>query len=261
MDLFSQFWQIYLYQPLVNMLVYLYNTVAGQNLGWAVVSLTICLRILLLPLSILSERNEIIMDEMDGEVKELERTYRTDPILLKEHVRALMRKYHMRPWAKTSALGIQLLVLILLYQVFITGITGQQLVKILYSFVEYPGKLNTLFFSLDIGSHHIVYDIGQRSIFWAALVAVILIIDIAVKLELGKRKATGSDITYIIVFPLISFLILWYLPMVKALFILTSMMFSYLLIIIRKLFWGKGGDDHGHGDGHGDAHGKAPAHH
>ena len=244
MDFFSQFWQIYLYQPLVNGLVYLYNTVAGQNLGWAVVSLTVCLRILLLPLSILSEPNEIIMDEVDGEVKELERRYRTDPILLKEHVRSLMRKYHMRPWAKTSALGIQLLVLVLLYQVFLTGITGQQLVKILYSFVEYPGKLNTLFFATDVGPYHLVYDIGQRSIAWALLVAVILLVDIAVKLELGKRKATGSDITYLIVFPLASFLILWYLPMVKALFILTSMLFSYLLILTRKLFWGKK-DAHG----------------
>ena len=244
MDVFSQFWQLYLYQPLVNMLVYLYNTVAGQNLGWAVIALTVSLRLILLPLSILSERNELVMEEMDTEIKEAERRYRTDPIMLKDHVRALMRKHKVRPWAKTSALGIQLLVLVLLYQVFLTGITGQQLIKILYSFVEYPGKLNTLFVTAQFGSYTMPFYIGERSIFWAGLVGFILIIDIAVKFQIGKRKVTGSDLAYFILFPLASFAILWYLPMVKALFILTSIIFSYALTLIRKLFWGKA-DAHG----------------
>ena len=64
-SLFSEIWQLYLYQPLVNLLVYLYNNVAAANLGWAIVALTVCLRIVLLPLSILSERNKFLMDEND----------------------------------------------------------------------------------------------------------------------------------------------------------------------------------------------------
>lgn len=244
MDLFSHVWQIYLYQPLVNMLVYLYNTVAGQNLGWAVVSLTICLRLLLLPLSVMSERNEIVAEEMDDEVKEIERRYRADPVQLKENVRALMKKHHIRPWAKTIALGIQLLVLVLLYQVFLAGITGSQLIKILYSFVDYPGRLNTIFFTMPVGSETVVFNIGERSLFWAGLVGVVLIVDIIVKLKHSTRKLDGSDLAYLILFPVFSFLILWYLPMVKALFIITSMSFSYLLTLVRKLFWGKA-DAHG----------------
>jgi len=239
MDLFSHVWQIYLYQPLVNLLVYLYNSVAGQNLGWAVVSLTICLRLVLLPLSIMSERNAIVAEDLDDEVKEIERRYRTDPVLLREHIRALMKKYHIRPWAKTVALAIQFLVLILLYQVFLTGITGSQLMKILYASVDYPGKLNTIFFDFQFGSETIVFNIGEQSIFWAALVGVVLILDIVVNLRSSERKTSSSDITYLILFPVASFLLLWYLPMVKALFIFTSMSFSYLLILVRKLFWGK----------------------
>jgi YidC/Oxa1 family membrane protein insertase len=244
MDLFSHVWQIYLYQPLVNMLVYLYNTVAGQNLGWAVVSLTICLRILLLPLSIMSERNEIVAEDLDDEVKEVERRYRADPVQLKENIRALMKKHHIRPWAKTIALAIQLLVLVLLYQVFLAGITGAQLIKILYSFVDYPGRLNSIFFSMPFGAETITFNIGDRSVLWAGLVAVVLIVDIVFKLRSSHRKLNGSDLTYLIVFPIFSFLVLWYLPMVKALFIITSMSFSYLLTLVRKLFWGKA-DAHG----------------
>lgn len=248
-SLFSEIWQLYLYQPLVNLLVYLYNNVASQNLGWAVVALTLCLRIVLLPLSILSERNKVLMEKMEHEVEQAERSYRSDPIYLKQHIRGLMKKYHIRPWAKTLALGIQLLVLVLLYQVFIVGISGSQLAKILYDSVEYPGKLNTLFFSVQYGAtpaETLAFDIGERSIIWAALVALVLFVDIAVKLRSAKssNKLDGSDLAYWIIFPLASSLILWYLPMVKALFILTSIMFSYLIAIVSHVFWGKG-DSHG----------------
>jgi hypothetical protein len=204
MDLFSHVWQIYLYQPLVNMLVYLYNTVAGQNLGWAVVSLTICLRILLLPLSVMSERNEIIAEEMDDEVKEIERRYRADPVQLKENIRALMKKHHIRPWAKTIALAIQLLVLVLLYQVFLAGITGSQLIKILYASVDYPGRLNSVFFTMPVGSETVVFNIGERSLFWAGLVGVVLVVDIIIKLQRSTRKLDGSDLAYLILFPVFS---------------------------------------------------------
>lgn len=249
-SIFSEIWQLYLYQPLVNLLVYLYTNVAAENLGWAIVALTVCLRVVLLPLTILSERNKIVMEEMEQEVALAERHYRADPVYLKDHVRSLMKKYHVRPWAKTSALAIQLLVLVLLYQVFLTGVSGAQLAKILYPSVEYPGKLNTLFFSVQYGStpaDALAFDVGEQSIIWAALVALVLIINIAFKLSKAKKegtKLTGSDLTYFIAFPLASFLILWYLPMVKALFIFTSLMLSYLIAIITHLFWAKK-DAHG----------------
>ncbi|MCX6780570.1 MAG: YidC/Oxa1 family membrane protein insertase, partial [Candidatus Magasanikbacteria bacterium] len=227
MDLLSHIWQIYLYQPLVNLLVYLYSTVAGQNLGWAVVALTVSLRVVLLPLSIVEGRNEIVIEKMQEDVAIAEKHFRADPMYMKEHIRLLMRKNKIRPWAKTLSLAIQLLVLVLLYQVFITGISGAQLSKILYSFVEYPGRLNTLFFSYQYGStpkDFIAFDVGQRSLFWAALVGVVLVVDIIFKMKKLNQKATGGDLTYLIMFPLASFAILWYLPMVKSLFIFTSMM-------------------------------------
>lgn len=245
---FSQIWQVYLYQPLVNLLVYLYNTIANGNLGWAIVSLTICLRLLLLPLSILSERNKRLLEEMQKDITEAERHYHSDPIYLKEHVRALMRKYHIRPWAKTVSLAIQLFVLVLLYQVFITGVSSAQLAKILYPFVEYPGKLNTIFFTITTNTSDIVFDVGQRSVLAAGVVALILFADIGLAFRKSEHKATKSDLFYWIVFPFASFLILWYLPMVKALFILTSILFSYVVTMLSSRLQNK--KDGGHGAHH-----------
>lgn len=235
MNPFSYVWQIYLYQPLVNLLIHLYNTIANQNLGWAVVDLTIALRLALLPFSILSERNKVIYQKMEEQIIEAERVHRSDPVYIKEYIRGLMKKYKMHPWAKTGELAIQLLVLVLLYQVFITGIQGLQLSKILYSSVEYPGRLNTVFFSA--GPY--TFDIGQHSVIWAAIVGLILFIDILISLKKTSRKLSSSDLTYLILFPVASFLILWWLPMVKALFILTSILFSYVLSLARIHFWNK----------------------
>ncbi len=252
-------WQVYLYQPLVNLLIYLYNTIANQNLGWAVIYLTLALRIVLLPFSILSERNKVIYKKMEEQISEAERVHRADPVYIKEYVRGLMKKYKIRPWAKTGELAIQLLVLILLYQVFITGIQGLQLSKILYPSVDYPGRINTIFLTVpynsslvrghcdtgfvacpDVFTHQeLIFDVAERSIIWAVLIAVILFTDILVSLKKTKRILAGTDLTYLLLFPLVSGLILWWLPMVKSLFILTSIAFSYVLSLLRVMFWGK----------------------
>jgi hypothetical protein len=97
---------------------------------------------------------------------------------------------------------------------------------------------------MPVGSETVVFNIGERSLFWAGLVGVVLVVDIIIKLQRSTRKLDGSDLAYLILFPVFSFLVLWYLPMVKALFIITSMSFSYLLTLVRKLFWGKA-DAHG----------------
>lgn len=240
MGFVTSLWDVYLFQPLVNALVYLYNTNAHQNLGWAVVYLTIALRVVLLPFSILSERNQLRYAEMQEKIDAAERVHRTDPVYLKQYVRGLAKQYRVRPWAKTIVLAFQLLVLVLLYQVFVTGISGAQLARILYPGIEYPGKLDTLFFTVQYGSvpyQSMVFDIGERSLLWAALVAVVLLLDILIGVKRGTRAFVKSDLTFLILFPLASFLILWWLPMVKALFIFTSLMFGYALTIVRVMFY------------------------
>jgi len=51
-------WHDFLYQPVFNFLIWVYNNWTDQNLGWAVVYMTIILRLILLPFSIISEKNK-----------------------------------------------------------------------------------------------------------------------------------------------------------------------------------------------------------
>src|SRR3989339_620414 len=130
----ADIWFTYLFQPLFNILIYIYNTIAENNLGWAVIWLTIFLRIFLLPFSFISERNNFKQEKVEEEAQKAAQTFRGDPVAMQEEFRRIVKKNKISPWAKVLVLGIQILVIVLLYQVFIQGITGERVIKLLYPF-------------------------------------------------------------------------------------------------------------------------------
>jgi len=219
------FWTNYLYIPVFNALIWLYNGYAKENLGYAVIILTVALRVALLPLSIVSERNKMQYKILNEKAEQIRKDFKNDPIAMKEKVRKLLKQYKIKPWAKTLVLGIQALMLVLLYQVFIGGLTRYKL-NVLYFWVDKPEIINTRFFG---------FELAVRDWHWAAAVGLVLFIEIY--LDQRKRKTTRGEQLYGIFFPILSFLLLWLLPMVKSIFILTSLAFSYMLSLLRGLYY------------------------
>jgi len=144
-------WNNLLFQPMFNVLIWLYENWAHSNLGWAVVYLTIGLRVLLLPLTFITEKNKTKNLELVGEMKRIDKEFHDDPVLKKQEARKILKQRKMSPWAKVASLGVQALVLVLLYQVFLRGITGEKLIKFLYEWVDFPGSINVMFFGFDLG--------------------------------------------------------------------------------------------------------------
>ncbi|OGH86441.1 MAG: hypothetical protein A2493_00015 [Candidatus Magasanikbacteria bacterium RIFOXYC12_FULL_33_11] len=228
--MWSFIWNDLLYQPVFNVLIWLYNNVAGQNLGWSVVYLTILLRVILLPLTIIAERNKIRDEQVGVEIKELEKEFRNDSAQLKDEVRQVVKANKINPWAKAVSLGVQLLVLVLLYQVFLQGITGEKLLRTLYDWVDFPGTINIFFYGSNLGQIH--------TILWPGIVAVILLVEIYIDMKRHKKDGVEKpDLFYFILFPTFSFFILWLLPMVKSLFIISSIIFGVIVNrLIRAIF-------------------------
>lgn len=222
----SLIWHDYLYQPLFNLLIWIYNNWTDQNLGWAVVYMTIMLRVVLLPFTVVSERDRKKNEELQAEVSRLELEYKKDPVIKKQEIRRVLRRRQVYPWAKFVVLGMQALVFVLLYQVFIRGITGERILKILYPSVDFPGKINTMFFGFDLA--------GRYDILWAGAVGIWLALEIY--WELRRKPANSSDMLYFVLFPLFVAVALWWLPMVKSVFILASMAFSLVFNQIIKIF-------------------------
>lgn len=224
----GEIWQAYLYQPLFNLLIWIYNNWTSQNLGWAVVYLTILLRIVLLPFTLVTEKTKINNKALEDEITRLDKELHNDPILKKEEIRKVLRKRKIRPWARAVVIVVLVLTFLLLYQVFLRGITGEKILQLLYPTVDFPGRININFYGFDLGQRH--------TYFWPGIVGLILLSEIYLELK-SRRNIQRSDLFYFIFFPLATFLFLWWLPMVKSLFILTSLLFSHIIHFVSLFFF------------------------
>ncbi|MDO8598602.1 MAG: YidC/Oxa1 family membrane protein insertase [bacterium] len=217
-------WHDVLYQPLLNALFFLYNTVAAENLGLAIVELTVALRLILLPISLISERKAVVLESLSDRLAETEKNFKNDPVKQREETRKLLKKHRVSPWAKMLVLGIQVLVLVLLYQVFVGGLQQAKLVD-LYTAVRRPDFVNTMFLG---------FNVALRNVWWAVAVGVLLLVEIVIAQRERRHTLERRDIFYRYAFPIMATVILLKLPMVKSLFILTSMAFSAILFGVRK---------------------------
>ena len=216
-------WHDFLYTPLLNLLILLYNGLAFGHLGLAIIYLTFIIRIALLPFTVVSERSKMLYEKLGEKIARIEHDFKNDPVQKNEIIRQVMREHRVSPWAKVLVLAGQALILVLLYQVFVGGINGK--LTDLYSWVRTPDFINTNFLG---------YDLGERSLLWSGIVGIILFLEIYLDQRSHGSPLTKSDVFYQVFFPLAVFLIFWALPMAKSIFILTSLIFSFLIIIVRQ---------------------------
>lgn len=221
------FWNEYLFRPIFNLLIYLYNETTGQNFGLAIIYLTILLRAILLPFSIINIWKEKFYEKVTKEISKIAIAYKNDPVLQNQEIREFLKTHKINPWAKAVVFGVQALTLILLYQVFLGGIKGHKF-DLLYPGIERPDFVNTMFLG---------FDLGAKSLFWSAVVAIMLYLEIAWIQRKKKSFLLNSDIVYKYFFPLFVFAVLYFLPMVKSLFILTSLLFSIIVVGGVKLIF------------------------
>lgn len=220
-------WSAIFVHPFLNAMVLLYETVAFGNLGVAVIELTVLLRLILFPLTIISEKNKAKYERLEVDMEHLKDSYQDDTVKLKEHVRQLLRENRISPWAKTTVLIVQGFVLLGFYQVFYRGVSAS--LDGLYSWVTHPQMpINTMFFG---------FDIGVRSFYWALAVGVVLYISIVVDQRKHEQILGHEDAVFRYAFPITIVVVLSLLPMVKALFVLTSILFSVFVSFIRHRLW------------------------
>lgn len=219
-------WNDYLYAPLLNVLILIYDTLGQGNMGWSIVILTVFLRMVLIPLSFISERNAAKYEAIGEEMAVVSHYLKDDPVGRRETVRGLLKRKKIRPWASVLLLGIQFLVLILLYRVFLGGMNPAKFTA-LYESVIRPDVINTSFFGIDI---------AHRNLFLSLLVAVLLHLEVLMSQRKHTEGPSRGDIVFRYAFPFAVFSILYSLPAAKSVFVLTSMGFSAVFHLFRPLF-------------------------
>ncbi len=226
MEIFSLIWDQYLYIPTFNLLVWTYSNHSFFNMGIAVIILTVGLRTLLLPFTILAEKGKIISEKLKIEINQIDKDYINDPVKRKEAIRKLLKKKKIRPWAKIIVLGSQLLVLFLLRRVFLGGIYTEEKRHMLYSQVSPPDFINTKFLWLDL---------SQKDLTITAITALCMFVFMMAGIWSSSDQPSKKERIYAVLLPIAFFLFLTLFPSVMSLFFLTSLIFSSIISIIIGL--------------------------
>jgi len=147
MTLLINIFNTILYKPLFNILVLLCKYLPNNDLGLAIIILTIFIKILLYPLGTKAVKSQKVLSELQPKIKEIQEKYKDNKEEQTKAIIALYKKEKINPFSGFLTLFIQLPVLIALYRLFWRGLKPEQMI-LLYSFITPPGKISSDFFGI-----------------------------------------------------------------------------------------------------------------
>lgn len=147
------------YQPIFNLLVFLYNTISLQDFGVAIILLTVVVKLILWPLSNKSIKSQKAMQDIQPKINELKVKYKGDQQAMGKELMALYKKYKVNPFSSCLPLIIQFPVFIAIYRIFREDLNNH--LDLVYSFIYRPEIINTSFLGL--------MDLSKPSIYLAVM--------------------------------------------------------------------------------------------
>jgi len=257
----KELWNLLLYQPFVNALIFLYQLLF-HNIGLAVIVLTVAIRLALYPLTRSSLKASTKMRELAPELEKLKKKHGKDKQAYAKAQMDLYKQHGANPAAGCLPQVVQIVVLIALYQAFIQvlrtdGEVIQKLNTILYPQLRLSAEtvINTQFLYLDLGKPDVFSLPGLPLplpgffLIAAALAQLIsskMMMPAMAKSQKEAAKTPGmaddlatsmqSQMTYL--FPLMTILIGYSFP---SGLILYWFIFSVLMVIQQYFLGGWGG--------------------
>jgi len=172
-------------RPLLNMLVFLYNTVSFHDLGVAIIILTLLIRFLLGPLSRKAIVSQKEMMAIHPHVRKLQEKHKHDKAEQSKKVMELYKEKNVNPLSGCLPLLIQLPIIIILYRVLFTVFSDQSIADQLYGFVRDPGPMNHLFLGF--------IDISNKNLFLAVAAGALQFLQSKMILDEQKKHNTPED--------------------------------------------------------------------
>ena len=214
------FFHNYLYEPLLNFLIYLYHNFSLGDFGVAVILLTLIIRVVLLPIFYKSSRDQAIMQKIAPKLKEIQRIHKEDKEKQIQATLELYREHKVNPFSSFILLFIQFPILIVLFYIFSSG------------FQAIPG-INTSFLGL--------IDLAKPNFILVVVTAIAQYYQSKLMIpktdKQFKNLSTQEKMSRQMVFigPIVTLIIFMRLPSALALYWLTTSVFSVIQqIIINK---------------------------
>lgn len=118
-------YQTFVYQPILHTLLWLYQ-VTGNNLGLAIILLTLLVRGILIPFTLPSLKSAKKLASLKPELTALKKKYGHDNKLFQQKQMEFYKTHQINPAGGCLPLIAQFIVLIALYRVFMTTLGGSE---------------------------------------------------------------------------------------------------------------------------------------
>jgi YidC/Oxa1 family membrane protein insertase len=152
MNIFIYLYQAIFSRPILNILVYFYETIAFRDLGLSIIFVTLLIRLVLYPFFHKGAKQQMIMQRLQPKIKKLQEEHKADKEKQSKALMDLYKEHGVNPFSGILLLLIQLPILIALYRIILSGLGASELSG-LYSFVANPGAINfTLLGIVNLGA-------------------------------------------------------------------------------------------------------------
>lgn len=157
--------QTFLYNPLLNSLIFFYHLL-GDSFGLAIIALTVVIRAASIPLTIPAIKAQQKMLDLQPEIEKLKTKHKGDKAALQKAQLELMQSHGVNPGAGCLPQIIQIAILIALYQVFNNFLNGGQIdgqtvnMSFLWLDLSRPDRL--YIFPILAGLTQLVYSLMLR---------------------------------------------------------------------------------------------------
>ena len=174
--------QTFLITPLYNTFVFLIGVTHG-SVGFAILLLTLLIRIIFYPAFSASIRTQMGMQSVQSELDEINRVYKDNAEERAKRTMLLFKEKKIRPFASFVALLVQLPVFFALYFAFFREGLPHIATALLYPFVSVPGAVDTTFFGIDL--------LAKNNLILVVLVAATQYL--AIRYSLTRTSAKPKD--------------------------------------------------------------------
>lgn len=173
--------EVVFYQPILNLVIFLYNNVAFQDLGLAIIIMTLVIKLILWPLSKKSIKSQSSLQAIQPKIDELKNKNKDNKEAMGKELMSLYKENKVNPFSSCLPLLIQLPFFIAVFQVFRDGVDSH--LELLYPFVSRPDTINSMFLGLMDLSKPVIYLAVLAGVaqFWQA------------KMMMAKKKVEKKD--------------------------------------------------------------------
>jgi len=112
------------YQPIFEVLLFIYKHIAFRDLGFSIILLTIFIRFILLPFFYHGAKEQTKIQKLQPLIKKIQEDHKHNKEKQTQALLDLYKEHSVNPFSSILLLIIQLPVLIALYRVFLTGLTS-----------------------------------------------------------------------------------------------------------------------------------------